>query len=488
MRRTRTQSFLLNLALAILPGTLISALTVSSEIALGAANASISAISGVSNVDDLGTTSMVIYGGTAGPADTCTDNDNVCDNCATTTSGLKACNSARIHPNLRVKFTFKSDKADGRIYIVRTGTSGSTTPLALTSDSASTYTKGTTVTVITTWTELCSHIEGVNADCSTTGTTAGTGAFWVGVDSDNTGTLETADDYAVVNVKVQQFIGQTTAGADETSIAPTCPNSTYGICFYDLGSGDEKAFIKELRSSSFPNGPGLPFRWVRFLYSPTAFTDIKASSEHIDLPVSGTDVSPRRIEGLANKQTYYMKMAMVDAAKNVGYYTGYDSDAGTSNDSYCTVDDYVGGQNGVNCHVVRPDEVVGVLANQQNCFIATAAYGSPLAPEVETFRKFRNIVLLKTDLGTGFVRFYYEHSPRYARMIAKSETLRSLSRAVLWPLSTFAHLSLDYGVGIATAVFAFGLAALAFIMISLRRFMGLVIRHFRATTEGTTRA
>ena len=48
------------------------------------------------------------------------------------------------------------------------------------------------------------------------------------------------------------------------------------------------------------------------------------------------------------------------------------------------------------------------------CFIATVAFGSPLAGEVATFRAFRDRYLRTNRLGTLLVELYYEHGPKAA--------------------------------------------------------------------------
>lgn len=68
------------------------------------------------------------------------------------------------------------------------------------------------------------------------------------------------------------------------------------------------------------------------------------------------------------------------------------------------------------------------------CFIATAAYGSPMEQEVEHLRDFRDTYLLTNTAGRLFVDAYYELSPPVARYIETSESLRAITRAGLSPL------------------------------------------------------
>lgn len=65
------------------------------------------------------------------------------------------------------------------------------------------------------------------------------------------------------------------------------------------------------------------------------------------------------------------------------------------------------------------------------CFIATAAFGSPLAPEVLIFRRFRDEVLIPSTLGKMFVKGYYVALPPVAFLISKSRFLQIATRRVL---------------------------------------------------------
>ena len=68
------------------------------------------------------------------------------------------------------------------------------------------------------------------------------------------------------------------------------------------------------------------------------------------------------------------------------------------------------------------------------CFIATAAYGSYMEPEVLVLRQFRDEVLLTHAPGREFVNWYYRISPGYAALIAGNDTARWIARVLLTPL------------------------------------------------------
>jgi subtilisin family serine protease len=72
--------------------------------------------------------------------------------------------------------------------------------------------------------------------------------------------------------------------------------------------------------------------------------------------------------------------------------------------------------------------------SSQKCFVATAAYGSSLAPEVKVLRRFRDRYLLKWDTGRKVVSYYYRYSPPLAGYISGRPPLRLAARAAITPI------------------------------------------------------
>jgi hypothetical protein len=62
------------------------------------------------------------------------------------------------------------------------------------------------------------------------------------------------------------------------------------------------------------------------------------------------------------------------------------------------------------------------------CFIATAAYGTVAAREIDVLREFRDAVLLPDSLGAEFVSLYYRISPPVANFVSQHQVLRTVVR------------------------------------------------------------
>ena len=78
------------------------------------------------------------------------------------------------------------------------------------------------------------------------------------------------------------------------------------------------------------------------------------------------------------------------------------------------------------------------------CFIATAAYGTSMAPELDILRTFRDRDLEPNSIGKRLASLYYIASPPIADVIAHSESMRALVRLTLKPI--IRKLKLKYNI------------------------------------------
>ncbi len=96
------------------------------------------------------------------------------------------------------------------------------------------------------------------------------------------------------------------------------------------------------------------------------------------------------------------------------------------------------------------------------CFIATAAFGSYIEPQVVVLRHFRDQILAESSGGRWFIAFYYKYSPSVAEYISQNEKLRLLVRLCLYPLIVAAYLVLNLGMFILV-----GLGCMSAVMLAL---------------------
>ena len=85
------------------------------------------------------------------------------------------------------------------------------------------------------------------------------------------------------------------------------------------------------------------------------------------------------------------------------------------------------------------------VTSSPKCIIATAAYGSEMAPEVIYMRYVRDGLIGSTPIGHPIVQawnaFYYSWSPPVAAAIAESSLLQAIFRILLLPLVAIVHIT-----------------------------------------------
>jgi len=118
------------------------------------------------------------------------------------------------------------------------------------------------------------------------------------------------------------------------------------------------------------------------------------------------------------------------------------------------------------------------------CLIATAAFGSEMAPQVQFLRELRDNTVLQTTSGTtfmnGFNQFYYSFSPQIADYERENPVFKEAVKVSLTPLLTSLTLlnyveidseeeMLGYGIGIILLNIGMYFVAPAILIISIRK-------------------
>jgi len=118
------------------------------------------------------------------------------------------------------------------------------------------------------------------------------------------------------------------------------------------------------------------------------------------------------------------------------------------------------------------------------CLIATATYGSEMAPQVQLLREIRDNQLLGTDSGTsfmtGFNSFYYSFSPYVADLERQNPVFKEMVKIGITPLlsslSVMEHAEtesevLGYGIGVILMNLGMYVAAPAMIIFKTRKYI-----------------
>lgn len=317
-------------------------------------------------------------------------------------------------------------------------TTNSNNPVTV--STATPYAANSSLTVTTTWANLCASVSGGSASCDK----SFSNTFNIGY-NDGSSTLT---EYIAVQINFRYVVGANTAYQSFNCSAPVTGE---GFCFFTLYPGDQKAYIVPTfnpnnstgvvadyttASSGAADVSGIKYKYLRVMYlQGTGPSDTQNAGTHpaefvqslstaVNLPIteltaSKVSVSPNKITGLTNQSkttgnAYLFYTASVDQAGIVTNYSDpqYLCVADATYCPNCTTADHY---ETANTQCVLPQKVNGLLDGQE-CFIATASYGSIMAPEVETFRRFRGEYLLKSDFGKTFVRTYYKYSPPMAEV------------------------------------------------------------------------
>lgn len=405
---------------------------------------------------------VIIYGGTAG--DICSSEDirTTCDNCATASS-LKACNRSRIYNGLVLSISFQSDSVVGVAYL-EDASGNKVTDLVTPPTSRGT---GETHTIEVLWSRVCNAADSDSStnECEDLSIQ---GNVNVGVDAD----ADDSVDEAQISIRTFDPTVTTSTKFDTIEACTASSITAGGICDFVATPGDGKIYITSLgKSTGFPTSDGITIKALRFFIgsdeSPTPGfisspgqeqlepADLEVTTDADGNPETGT----RTIDGLENGVLHYLRVATVDLANNVTRFT---SDQAITD--YCD-STAVGSVRDGCIFTAKPDEVLGLLEDDLNCFVASVAYGSGLDERLNVFRKFRSDVLRPLPWGRKLVNSYYKWGPHAAAWMQLNPWAKPIVRAGLWPALGFAWGANQFGLLFTTLAFSsFGLSFMALVM------------------------
>ena len=213
------------------------------------------------------------------------------------------------------------------------------------------------------------------------------------------------------------------------------------------------------------------FRLVGFVVTPTSVTTtgggdtatftvrlLSEPSANVTLPISSSNLTVGTVDtsSLTFTNINWSVDQTVTVSSLVSSSQTYSIILGTSSSADVDYD----GLNPTDVTVVNGGSDSG---SSSGCFIATAAYGSLIAPHVKILREFRDRFLIGNTAGKIFVRLYYTYSPPIADFIAEHDSLRMIVRISLLPVVGFSWIALKIGP----------VSTSAFMLFFISCFMGL---------------
>ena len=198
------------------------------------------------------------------------------------------------------------------------------------------------------------------------------------------------------------------------------------------------------------------------------------------ITINGKDAYVTNAQGVfsANGQNYDVKFKEVIIYSSDNYYTfSYSNGVDNFDSQIERFDETIDSFKKLSEDSTNPEENGG-------CLIATATFGSELAPQVQQLRELRDNTILETESGTafmsGFNQLYYSFSPTIADLERESPLFKEVVKLAITPmLSTLSILNyveinseeemISYGVGIILMNIGMYFAAPAIIIYKIRK-------------------
>ncbi|MDP2855383.1 MAG: CFI-box-CTERM domain-containing protein [Smithellaceae bacterium] len=230
-------------------------------------------------------------------------------------------------------------------------------------------------------------------------------------------------------------LGTVSAGATGANITGLTEGTTYYYRVRAYNADGDSAYSNEANAITLPAAP-----------SGLSASSASATSINLNWTVNSSSETGFKVEMKTGAGGSYSQLVpTVSAGATGATVTGLT----TGTTYYYRVRAYIGALNSDYSNEANATPVVpsaGGGGGGGGCFIATAAFGTPMEKHVQILRDFRDSFLLTSSAGQAFVKFYYEVSPPIAGKIAQSEGLRFITRGSLMPFVGMAYLMVTYGV------------------------------------------
>lgn len=216
----------------------------------------------------------------------------------------------------------------------------------------------------------------------------------------------------------------------------------------------------------------------RVYYSTTNFTSTLPSTFAM---IEDGNITSYTIPGLTNGTTYFVAVSAVAQNKVYAALTAVVNAAvasapGGSNESLYSAETSQGVgptvEGPISVTVGESPEAFDAFPDFKigtGCFIATAAYGSYLAPQVQLLRTFRDSFLMTNAPGRAFVAWYYRYGPHAAGCIDAHPWLKVPVRLALLPLLALAAFLIYTPPAVQGALLLFAVSLAAAIYLKTRR-------------------
>jgi hypothetical protein len=198
------------------------------------------------------------------------------------------------------------------------------------------------------------------------------------------------------------------AGLTTAPVADVKHSDRWGHLHFTVPASPVPLAKYEVRTSTSPIVPGDATSFIQGL--PALATTL--ASQALSIPLGGAVGSDVDVDfgGLNPSTHYWVGVRAVDICNQAGAFAVAE------------------------LHTTRTN----FTQLQGGCFVATAAWGSALAPEVAALRRARDRLRPASSLFAAAADLYYRSGPAAADLLARSDTARALARQLIGPVGEVA--------------------------------------------------